>query len=149
MPPVTSVAERVIKATSRVMGRTSVAAVQSVTFLGAFLLLIQPVVAQSAFEEAGEVACSGVLGQAVFLGFGLLTLILVLVGLGQVAIGFLGAGGGGRGRRGERTNIVNGIVTLLGGLFLGSMGAVLDYLGINLDSCLEGGEILATMPFVF
>lgn len=140
--------EKVIQAANRVLGCQKAAAAQITVFVAAVLLLVQPVVAQSALEEAGDVACAGALGQAIFLGFGMLTLILILVGLAQVAIGFLGTGRGG-GRRGERNTVVNGFITLLGGLFLGSMGAILDYLGINIDGCLQGGEILVIMPFVF
>ncbi|MFC4990330.1 hypothetical protein [Saliphagus infecundisoli] len=149
MVPNDKVLQRVIQATKRVLGRQSVTAVQISVFVAAVVVLIQPVVAQSALEEAGDVACSGALGQMVFLGFGLLTLILILVGLAQIGLGFVGTGGGGGGRRGERNNIINGFITLVGGLFLGSMSAVLDYLGINLDGCLQGGEILVIMPFMF
>lgn len=140
--------ERLTQATKRALVGQSVAIAQITVFVAAVVLLIQPVVAQSALEEASDVACSGALGQAIFLFFGLLTLVLILIGLAQVAIGFLGTGRGS-GRRGERNTVVNGVITLVGGLFLGSMGAVLDYLGVNLDNCLEGGEILVVMPFLF
>ncbi|MFC4986294.1 hypothetical protein [Saliphagus infecundisoli] len=139
---------RLTQATKRVLVGQSVAIAQITVFVAAAVLLIQPVIAQSALEEASTVACSGALGQAIFLFFGLLTLVLILIGLAQIAIGFLGTGRGS-GRRGERNTVVNGVITLVGGLFLGSAGAVLDYVGVNLDSCLEGGEILVTMPFVF
>ncbi|WP_114579225.1 hypothetical protein [Saliphagus sp. LR7] len=139
---------KLTQATKRALVGQSVAIAQISVFVAAVVILIQPVIAQSALEEASSVACSGALGQAIFLFFGLLTLVLILIGLAQVAIGFLGTGRGS-GRRGERNTVVNGVITLIGGLFLGSMGAVLDYLGVNLDSCLEGGEILVVMPFLF
>ncbi|WP_114578510.1 hypothetical protein [Saliphagus sp. LR7] len=136
---------RPTEVTLRALARVSPIAAQIAMVTAGVLMLIQPVVAQSAFEEAAEVACGGALGSAVFLAFGLLTLILILAGIAQIAIGFLGFGGGGR--RGERSSIINGFVTLLGGLFLGSMSAVLDYLGINISGCLQG-EILWVMVLI-
>lgn len=137
---------RLAQAIDRVLAQKRLTVVRMMAFIAMMMLSIQPVVAQSALEEATDVACSGALGQAIFLFFGLLTLVLILVGLAQIALGFLGTGRGGR--RGERNTVVNGAITLLGGLFLGSMGAVLDFLGVNVDSCLAGGEVLVVMSLM-
>lgn len=148
MAIVNTVLNRAFQGAVWATSKKAVAAFRVSAFATALVLLIQPVVAQSAMEEASDVACSGALGEAVFLGFGLLTLVLILVGLGQIGMGFLriGRSGGGMSRRDQRGGITDGFLTLLGGLFLGSMGALLDYLGIDVSGCLQGGEILIIMP---
>jgi hypothetical protein len=109
---------------------------------------IQPAAAQSAIEEGASVACSGPLGRAVFLVFGLLALGLVLGGVLQMGAGFfsMGKGGGMQRQAGGRNSLVNGGLTLAGGLFLGSIGALLNYLGVNISSCLNADNILWAAP---
>lgn len=110
---------------------------------------IEPVLAQSAMEESAEVVCSGTLGSAIFLASGTIALGLILGGVFQSALGFykLSGGGGGMQRQSAgRNGLVNGALTLTGGLFLGSIGGVLNYLGVDISSCLNPDNILMAQP---
>lgn len=109
---------------------------------------IQPVAAQSAIEEGARVACSGALGRGVFLVFGLLALGLILGGVLQLGAGFfkMGSSGGMRHQASGRNGLVNGGLTLAGGLFLGSVGALLSYLGVDISHCLNADNILWAAP---
>lgn len=109
---------------------------------------IQPVAAQSAIEEGARVACSGPLGSAIFLVFGLLALGLILGGVAQLGAGFfkMGSGGGMQRQAGGRNALMNGGMTLVGGLFLGSVGGLLNYLGVDISHCLNPDNILWTAP---
>lgn len=110
----------------------------------------QPVMAQTAVQEAAGVACDGPLGQGIFLGLGILALFLAIVGIGQIAAGFWKTGpGGGMGKQSSgRGGIVNGAITFAGALFLGGVGGLLAAVGVDLGSCLSGDIITMTPPDV-
>lgn len=114
------------------------------------MAIAQPVYAQSALEEASGVACEGTLGSGIFLGLGILALALALVGIGQIAWGFFktSPGGGMGSQSAGRGGIMNGVLTLGGALFLGAVGSLLSYLGVDLGSCIEG-DIITVAPGAF
>lgn len=109
-----------------------------------------PAVPASAIGEASRVACQGALGRGIFLVFGLTALALFLGGILQIALGFMkmgGRGGGGMQRQASgREGLKNGGMTLSGGLVLGSIGGVLNYLGVDVSACLDTGNIISVAP---
>lgn len=108
------------------------------------------VVGQSAVTEASRVACSGALGNAIFLLAGLIALLLFIGGILQIALGFMKMGGGGGGgmqrQSSGRQGLMNGALTLTGGLVLGSIGGILSYLGVDISACLDTSNIIMIAP---
>lgn len=109
-----------------------------------------PVAAQSAVQEASRVVCSGALGQGIFLVAGVLALALFIGGILQLGVGFFQMGGGGGGgmqrQASGRQGVMNGALTLTGGLVLGSVGGVLSYLGVDISACLSTDNIISVAP---